>query len=255
LVLYILYRMTVREARPVEDQESFVMYTPSSVTEELDPRVEYQEHSMYFEEASEQLQQLLYEDENQALQFFRSVSIDNPEWIASLVQRVPDLGKLDLIVLYRTLALSAPDHLNEFVTAVTESEYHDAQELVDWLIEKEPENTYSTLAAISTAQSEYEQINVVEAIAESHPEKIPEFTQELFDSVVESTENMRAPDREQVDWDETVSDYISEVEASAPEHTEEATEIAEQTIEEWRDSDSEEEPEAAAAQDEASKTT
>lgn len=253
LLVFILYRMIVREGRPVEEQESFVMYSPVGASEELDPRVEYHEQSVYFEESKDELVTLIQEDEHEAVAYLRGVSQEHPEWIVPFVQRVPELGELDLIVLYRTLALSAPDHLTDFVTAVTESEYHDAQPLVDWLIEKEPENTITQLAAISTASIEDEEVSVVETLAEANPELIPELTQEIAENVIESTENMRAPDREMLEIDDAVAEFISEVEANAPEHTQEVTEIFEATLEDLPEYDGAEPLEASekdqAAQD------
>lgn len=231
LVIFILYRMSVRQARPVEEQESFVMYSPSSIAEELDPRVEYQENSFLLEQEYEQIEKLLNEDGHEAIRYLVTVAQDNPQWLSPLIRRIPDLSKLDLIALYRALAISVPDSLDEYVSVVTESAYQEAEKLVDWLIEKEPEGAYASLAAITRA-SENESLNVIEVLVAEHPEKLLEFTQELVGSVVDTAENMRAPDREAAEIDQSVAELIVTVEQSAPEHSEGVVSIVEEAIEE-----------------------
>lgn len=235
LVIFILYRMSVRQSRPVEDQEHFVMHTPSSAFEDLDPRVEYNEQSMLFEETCEQftllLEQDAEQDDHEVIRFLNAITHEHPEWLIPLIQRVPDLSQLDLIALYRALSLSAPERLDEYVSAISELDYHQAEQLADWLIEKEPEGAYSSLAAMTTA-SEYESFDVIETVAEAHPEKLTEFAQQLVGNVVESSGNMRAADREAAESDHTVTDLLSTVEQTAPEHTQDVVDIIEGAIEE-----------------------
>ena len=38
LIAFTIYRMSARQALPVDEYESFVMHTPASIHEELDPR-------------------------------------------------------------------------------------------------------------------------------------------------------------------------------------------------------------------------
>lgn len=231
LVLFILYRMTVRQARPVEEQEHFVMHTPSSVSEELDPRVEYQEQSAYFEQACEQFTQLLAQDDNEALRYLNSITHDNPEWLIPLIKRVPDLSQLDLIALYRALSLIAPERLDEYVATISEQDYSQAEQLAAWLMEKEPEGAYSSLAAITIA-NENESLGVIETVVEAYPEKLSEFTQHLVVNVAETAGNMRAADRDAAESDHTVTDLLSTVEQTAPEHTQEVMDIIEGAMEE-----------------------
>lgn len=227
LVGFILYRMTVRQARPVEEQEHFVMHTPSSVSEELDPRVEYQEQSTFFESAAEQFTQLLAQDNNEAIRYLNVILHDNPEWLIPLIKRTPDLNQLDLIALYRVLSLRSPERLDEYVATISELDYSQAEQLASWLIEKEPEGAYSSLASITTA-NEHESLGVMETLAETHPEKLSEFTQHLVGNVAESTGNMRAADREAAKSDRTVADLLSTVEQTAPEHAQQVADIIEE---------------------------
>ncbi|WP_051241183.1 MFS transporter [Vibrio litoralis] len=229
LVIFILYRMSVRQARPVEDQEQFVMHTPSSISEELDPRTEYHEYSAPFERAFEQFQLHLTKGSGDAIRYLKTLSQVQPEWVIPLIRRVPDLSQLDLIALYRVLSLTASERLDEYVSVVSELDYQQAEKLAAWLFDKEPEGAYASLAAMTTA-NDNESIGMIETLVESHPEKLSEFTQQLVDNVVESTESMRAADREAADMNHAVADLLSTVEQSAPQHTQELVAIIEEAI-------------------------
>lgn len=152
-----------------------------------------------------------------------------PEWLIPLIKRVPDLNKIDVIALYRSLSLSAPERLDEYVSVVSELDYQQAEKLAEWLFDKEPEGAYASLAAMTSA-NDNESIGMIETLVESHPEKLSEFTQQLVDNVVESTESMRAADREAADMNHAVADLLSTVEQSAPEHTQELVAIIEEAI-------------------------
>ncbi|AIW16897.1 MFS transporter [Vibrio tubiashii] len=231
LIVFTIYRMSVRQALPVEEQESFVMHTPASIHEELDPRTEYQDYSLYVDEAWEQVESLAKDHPSKAIALIRGLSNKNPEWAASLAEKAAQLDNIDTVVLFRSLTLTNPDLSIEIAKKLAESEQEQVDEIVEWLIEKEPENTMQILVTISDAMEEQPN-NLVETLAEQSPEKLAEFSQELVANMVETNQNLRLADREENDINESVEEFISTIAESAPEQVEEITQLVEQSIQE-----------------------
>ena len=231
LIVFTIYRMSVRQALPVEEQESFVMHTPASIHEELDPRTEYQDYSLYVDEVWEQVESLAKDHPSKAIALIRGLSNKNPEWAASLAEKAAQLDNIDTVVLFRSLTLTNPDFSIEIAKKLAESEHEQVDEIVEWLIEKEPENTMQILVTISDAMEEQPN-NLVETLAEQSPEKLAEFSQELVANMVETNQNLRLADREESDINESVEEFISTIAESAPEQVEEITQLVEQSIQE-----------------------
>ncbi len=231
LIVFTIYRMSVRQALPVEEQESFVMHTPASIHEELDPRTEYQNYSLYVDEVWEQVESLAKDHPSKAIALIRGLSNKNPEWAASLAEKAAQLDNIDTVVLFRSLTLTNPDFSIEIAKKLAESEHEQVDEIVEWLIEKEPENTMQILVTISDAMEE-QPSNLVETLAEQSPEKLAEFSQELVANMVETNQNLRLADREESDINESVEEFISTIAESAPEQVEEITQLVEQSIQE-----------------------
>ncbi|MCG9581346.1 MFS transporter [Vibrio tubiashii] len=229
LIVFTIYRMSVRQALPVEEQESFVMHTPASIHEELDPRTEYQDYSLYVDEVWEQVESLAKDHPSKAIALIRGLSNKNPEWAASLAEKAAQLDNIDTVVLFRSLTLTNPDFAIEIAKKLAESEHEQVDEIVEWLIEKEPENTMQILVTISDAMEEQPN-NLVETLAEQSPEKLVEFSQELVANMVETNQNLRLADREESDINESVEEFISTIAESAPEQVEEITQLVEQSI-------------------------
>ncbi|MDC5805745.1 MFS transporter [Vibrio europaeus] len=231
LIFFTIYRMSVRQALPVEEQESFVMHTPASIHEELDPRTEYQDYSLYVDEVWEQVESLAKDHPSKAIALIRGLSNKNPEWAASLAEKAAQLDNIDTVVLFRSLTLTNPDFSIEIAKKLAESEHEQVDEIVEWLIEKEPENTMQILVTISDAMEE-QPSNLVETLAVQSPEKLAEFSQELVANMVETNQNLRLADREESDINESVEEFISTIAESAPEQVEEITQLVEQSIQE-----------------------
>lgn len=227
LIMFTIYRMSVRQALPVEEQESFVMHTPASIHEELDPRTEYQEHSLFVDEALEQVETLAKEHPSKAIAFIRELSNRNPEWTAALAEKAAQIESIDTVTLFRALTLTNPELSVEIAKRLAETE--QIESVIEWLLEKEPENTMKILVTISDALEE-ETSSIVETLAEQAPEMLAEFSQEMVSTIVETNQNLRSADREESDINESVEEFISSVAESAPEQVEEISQIVEQSI-------------------------
>lgn len=227
LIMFTIYRMSVRQALPVEEQESFVMHTPASIHEELDPRTEYQEHSLFVDEALEQVETLAKEHPSKAIAFVRELSNRNPEWTAALAEKAAQIESIDTVTLFRALTLTTPELSVEIAKRLAETE--QIESVIEWLLDKEPENTMKILVTISDALEE-ETSSIVETLAEQAPEMLAEFSQEMVSTIVETNQNLRSADREESGINESVEEFISSVAESAPEQVEEISQIVEQSI-------------------------
>jgi putative heme iron utilization protein len=104
-------------------------------------------------------------------------------------------------------------------------------EIVSWILEREPENAMQILVAIGDAMED-QPTNVVEAIAEQAPEMLAEFSQELVSNMLETEQNLRPADREESVFNESVEEFISTISESAPEQVKEISLLVEQSIQE-----------------------
>lgn len=229
LIVFTIYRMSVREALPVEEQESFVMHTPASIHGELDPRTEYQEHSLYVEEALEQVEELAASHPSNAITFIRSLANKQPEWAVTIAERAAQIESIDTVLLFRAMTLTNPELSVDIAKRLAESDDNQIEELVEWLVEKEPENAMSIIAAI-TESMESDPTKVIETLAEHDPDKLVEVSQELVANMVENSSNLRPADRDDANLTESVEEWVNAVSETAPEQAEEIAEMVEQSI-------------------------
>ncbi|MFW7524505.1 MFS transporter [Vibrio ostreicida] len=229
LVVFTIYRMSVRDALSVEEQENFVMHTPATINGELDPRTEYQENSPYVEEVLGQVEALATSQPANAIKFIRQLATKQPQWAVSIAERAAQLDNIDTVVLFRALTLTNSDLSIDIARRLAESDDNQIEELVEWLVDKEPENAMSILAVISESM-DCAPAKVVETLVENDPDKLVEFSQELVANLVENSTNLRPADREDYDLSESAEEWLNAVSETAPEQVEEITEIFEQSI-------------------------
>lgn len=229
LVMFTIHRMAMRKPIPVEEQEEFIVQAPASIYSELDPRTEYQEHSIYVEETVEKVEELAKQHPNNAISFIRSLASSNPEWIASIAERASQIDNVDTVTLFRALTVTNSELAISITKRISETEGDQIDELVSWLIEKEPENAMTILAAISDSLVDPTK-TVIEPLAEHNPEKLVELGQELANSAVASNQAQRLADRNHDEVTENMEDFIIAVAESAPEHVAEVAEVVEESL-------------------------
>lgn len=224
LITFTIYRMSVRRAIPVEEQEKYVIHTPTSIHNELDPRTEYQEHSLYVHEALAKVEEIAKHHPNKAISFIRDMANHSPEWAASLAEKAAQIDSIDTVTLYRALTLTNTELAISIAKRITESEGEQIHEIIDWLIEKEPENSMTILAAITESLGETSN-RVVEALAELYPEKLAEFSQKLVSCVIATNQAQRLVDRNEHDVIEDMEAFIKVVGENAPEQVSDVTKV------------------------------
>ena len=150
LMIYTIYRMSEREALPVEAQETFVMHTPNSIHGELDPRAEHQNEQNDLAITLSQVEQLAKSSPINSITFIRNVINKQSPWAIALIERVAEIDNIDTTFLFCSLAQTHPELSIDIVKRLSTSDNNQIEELVTWLAEQQPEN----IAAILTAMTE-----------------------------------------------------------------------------------------------------
>ncbi len=229
LIVFTVYRMSVRKSVPVEEQESFVMQTPTSIHNELDPRTEYQEHSLYVDEAIVQVEEIAKQYPNKAISFVRELVHKDPEWAASLAEKAIQIDTIDTVTLFRALTLTDTDLAISIAKRIAESDAKNIQELVDWLVAKEPDHYMTILASIAESLGVQSGL-VLTPLAERNPDKLVEFSQELVSSVIESSHEQRPADRNEEEVMESLEEYIQVVANKAPAQAKDVARVVEDSL-------------------------
>ncbi|UTM59580.1 MFS transporter [Photobacterium sp. CCB-ST2H9] len=232
LIGFTLYRMRVAPPIAVEAQETFVMHTPNMIYEELDPRTAYRETSADFEHAMSEFEKLAAEHPNNAIAFVRAISAAHPDWAAMLAEKATQFPDIDTVLLFRALTMLNSELAVDIASRLAQGTPEQAEALVDWLLDKEPENALTLLANIAFIAQE-QQAKVVDALAQTSPEKIQAFSQEYVDSMAENLASLRAPDREDVNIEHCVTGLLDSVTAAAPEQMKQVAAIVDEGVGDW----------------------
>jgi len=228
LITFIIYRMSEREALPVEEQETFVMHTPASVHGELDPRTDYQDSSIKMEAALLQVEQLTASSPINAITFIRSLVNKQPQWAISLMERTCKLDNIDTAYMFRSLALTHPELSIDITKQLASSDDNQIEELVIWLAEKQPENVSAILAAMMES-IEIEQHSITAALVKNKTEQSVQAYQEIVTNE-DQPENL---DILQTPVYETLSEWdLLSVPENTPQNTHEINDIVEHPMQE-----------------------
>ncbi|MFY2507375.1 MFS transporter [Vibrio pectenicida] len=228
LITFIIYRMSEREALPVEEQETFVMHTPASVHGDLDPRTDYQDSSIKMEAALLLVEQLTASSPINTNTFIRSLVNKQPQWAISLMERTGKLDNIDTAYMFRSLALTHPELSIDITKQLASSDDNQIEELVIWLAEKQPENVSAILAAMMES-IEIEQHSITAALVKNKTEPPVQAYQEIVTNE-DQPENL---DILQTPVYETLSEWdLLSVPENTPQNTHEISDIVEHPMQE-----------------------
>ncbi len=198
LLVFVIHRMRVRVALPVEDQESYVIQsgiTGATITA-LDPRVEYQETEYPLSHQAQIAVEVAHSDPGAAVRMIRALVDESPEQIADISAAVAGLDSVDAIRLYDAMVDIAPERSLEIAEAIAISSPEQATELVQWTVDSQPESTQEVVIALANVLPE-QWLELVETAAEgtSSPQALLELAHSYAQSMAENLEQMRPVDR------------------------------------------------------------
>ena len=201
LVLFILFRMQVREAIPVDEQEEFVMHDATISAIELDPRTLFVETAEPRSQEAEFIASIAKYDPDRALELANSLVTCAPEseqeQVVELASVLAEVRDSDALQLYDTLSKAVPSYRQEIAEAIAVASPEQATEIISRLIEDTPDNPAEAIIAI-TQTTPGQGIEIVEAAAEASIQSRPEDASEVMLAIVEDFASNLADARDEL---------------------------------------------------------
>lgn len=214
---FVMYRMAVRDALPVEDQEHFVMQGASiTASIDLDPRTEYVEQQHPLSSEAETAATIAETDPAAAVKMARAIAMANPVLGVEVAAAVATVTGINVLRLYEVMKEAVPDQILGVTRAVVTVRPELAYELVTKLAEWYPEQVVSVAAEIGRALPEL-RIEMAKVAVESAPESATEVAEYYSHVLAEERNAMRPADRDENTGDEAAAHIASELWNAAPE--------------------------------------
>lgn len=198
LLLFVIHRMSVRVALPVEDQENYVLQSAmtAAVVTDLDPRTEYQETEQPLTQEAEVAVEVAKTDPGAAVRMAQALAEESPEQAANISAAIAGLDSIDAIRLYDAMYDVAPERSLEIAEAIAINSPELATDLVRWTVESQPESTQEVVIALANALPD-QWMELVETAAEGvdTPDALLDLAQSYAQSLAENLEQMRPVDR------------------------------------------------------------
>lgn len=223
LVLFVVYRMNVREARPVDEQESYVpMWHESGNAIDLDPRSEYIAPEEDLGDEARYALSIADEYPGLAVNIAKSLGSMSPKQTAQLAGSMAQVDGVNALRLYNAISSALPDSTVELAEAVAAAAPEDAADIIRQVVEEHPEDLpdYVSAVAMAVPDSGVEVVAAAaEALLDESPEEVVEFTQAYAATMSELRDEMRPADREAEHFDESAAvDFVAMVTENSPEY-------------------------------------
>ncbi|GGK67434.1 hypothetical protein GCM10007941_16920 [Amphritea balenae] len=217
LALFTLYRMTVRKALPIAEQEGFVMQGAAiSTALDLDPRTEYIEPEAPLSQEAEAAITIAESDPAAAVKMARAMVINNPEKGAEVAAAVATVPGIDVMRLYEVLKEAAPYQILETTQAIVKAKPDLAGELVSQLAEWYPQQVVAVAIEIGRVLPEL-RIEMARIAADSAPESATQVAEYYSRVIAEEREAVRPADRESDTSEVDALNIVSELWEASPE--------------------------------------
>ena len=199
LLLFVLYRMRVREALPIEDQEKFVIHGAVGASSlEVDPRFEHEEPVEELGAEAELVVAVAQENPATAIRMAISMAKNSPEQAGPLAAALTQVEEVDIARLFAAISKAAPEMSVHIAEALATASPDQAEALVEWLSSEQPDELSEIVVAIASAVPE-QSMNVIgtaaEALVDEEPEVLLDIANSYATSLHENYEGMRPVDR------------------------------------------------------------
>ena len=198
LLFFIIIRMRRYPALPSEEQENFIMQTPSGAVSELDPRTQY--HYPSFKQSAEAnvAINLATKNPSAAVNMAKALAQRYPHNASNLAAALSTIEQIDIGKLYAAITTAAPEMAIHIAENLTNASPEKAAELVDWITTQYPDQFTNIVVAIANSLPD-NGIHVMELAAKNmfkeHPEKLLDMTGQYMTTLSNSLEEMRPVDR------------------------------------------------------------
>jgi len=219
LLLFISIRMKLRQALPLEEQENFIMQTPSGVVSELDPRIHFVEAQFEATPEVEVAISLASKNPSAAVNMVKALVLRDPENASNLAAALSTIDTIDIGKLYGAITSAAPQMSIHIAQALINASPEQAEKLVDWITSEYPDQFTNIVVAIANAMPD-NGIDVMELAAENmaqeYPDELLEMTEEYMTNFSDSLDAMRAIDRVAAVSENTATELYNRLTDVAP---------------------------------------
>lgn len=225
LLAFIVYRMTQREALPVDQQEAFVVHAPmAGGGVELDPRTLYNEAEQPLSAGADLAVMLAINEPTAAIAMGCDIVEANPSELLPMAYALAQVKGLDSKELMIALSAVVPERSNELAETIAMAWPESATDIVAWLLDDGADDAHEAIASMAQAVPEMgpEIIGAaIEQISESEaePSAVHEFMESYVESVSDYVDNLRPADREDAHYEEQLAEVYAVVAEALPEHS------------------------------------
>jgi MFS family permease len=222
LLLFIIVRMKLQQALPIDEQESFVMQTPSGVVSELDPRTQYAEAQFETTPEVEVAISLASKNPSAAVNMVKALVLRDPKNASNLAAALSTIDTIDISRLYAAITSAAPQMSIHIAEALTNASPEQADQLVDWITSEYPDQFTNIVVAIANAMPD-NGIDLMELaaenMAEEYPSELLEMTEEYMTNLSDSLDAMRPVDRVAAASENTATELYNRLTEVAPDQS------------------------------------
>lgn len=217
LALFTLYRMSVRKALPVAEQESFIMQAPSAApVADLDPRTEYSEPEHPLSSEAETAVLIAETDPAAAVNMARALTIQNPDKGTEVAAAVAQVSGINVMRLYEVMKEAAPEQILDITRAIVDAKPELSYELVSQLAEWDPQQVVAVAIEIGRALPEY-RVEMAKVAVNAAPESATQVAEYYASVMAEEREQLRPADRDDDTTEQDAYGLVSELWDAAPE--------------------------------------
>jgi len=222
LLVFILIRMKQRAALPQQDQDHFVMQTPSGAVSGLDPRTDYVQPTYQQSAEVEVAVSLATKNPAAAVNMAKALALRDPHNASNLAAALSTIEEINIGKLYSAITTAAPEMAIHIAEALTTASPEQAEELVDWLTTDHPDKLTNIIVAIANSMPD-NGIRVMELAAENMYEKDPEqllqMTEQYMTEFSDSLDEMRPVDRSAAASEQTATELYNRLSEVSPDHS------------------------------------
>ncbi|WP_432473608.1 MFS transporter [Amphritea sp. HPY] len=216
LALFVAYRMTVRQALPVEDQESFVMQGAATLAfVDLDPRTEYSESVQPLSSEAETAVSIAETDPAAAVKMARAIAMSDPTRGVEVAAAVATVSGIDVLRLYEVMNEAVPYQILNVTRAIVTAKPELAGELVSKLAESHSSQVISVAAEIGLAFPEL-RVEMARVAVANAPESATEVAAYYARVLAEEREDVRPADRDDDTSEADMVNIASELWEASP---------------------------------------
>ncbi len=221
--VFIFYRTRVREAIPVDQQETYVAQGASGImSAELDPRTEYTDTAPALSPAAQTAADMATHHPEQAMDMVMLIAKANPEQVNEVAGAVAAVDGIDVTELYNRLNELTPAQDTELAQSIIAASTEAPAELVSAVFEEAESEDIPELAASMAEAAPEQTLDIIEAATEAvleddNPEAIMEIAEAYLSNVSDNLEDMRYADRLADESEQNVTDMVSMIAEKAPE--------------------------------------